>query len=287
MNGVHDELRRRNRSGDRLRLWEAEVLGTAPVSPRCVRVTLGGAGLAPFADGALPADAVKLALPATPGDRPVIGGTFPDLRMPDPRPAFRPYTVRRFDPVTNRMDLDVVLHGDGSGGPGDRWARTARPGDRVQFTGPRSEFWACPEVDGHVLVGDHTAVPGAVAICESLPGADVVALLAVPDPAEIVSDDPRIVWLTGDDPLRRLRGTPLPGGRVQAWVAGEAGLVRDVRRHLLGERGVDRADLAATGYWRRGMSVSETDAARMAEFTAAQEAGRPYADHHDIDLAEV
>ncbi|MEV1295979.1 siderophore-interacting protein [Pseudonocardia sp. NPDC049635] len=285
MTGVHSELRRRNRAGTRLRLWEAHVARTTPVTPGCLRVTLGGDGLAPFADGALPADAIKLSLPAAPGDNPVIRGVFPNLEIDGPRPAFRPYTVRRFDPLACEMDLDVVLHGDG---PGARWARTAVPGQQVQFTGPRSEFWACPDVDAHVLVGDATAVPGAVAILESLPGTEVCALLQVTGPEEHVCDDPRITWLhDGDDLPTALRGLTLPGGRVQAWVAGEAAMVREVRGQLLRERGVDRSDLHATGYWRRGMTVTETDAGRMAAFTAAQGTARPYEDHHDIDLAEV
>ncbi|BBG04106.1 MULTISPECIES: siderophore-interacting protein [Pseudonocardia] len=283
MTGVHEELRRRNRAGARLRLWEAHLIRTAPVTPGCLRVTLGGSGLAPFADGALPADAIKLALPAEPGDDPVVRGTFPNLEFDGPRPAFRPYTVRRFDPVSTELDLDVVLHGDG---PGARWARTAVPGQPVRFTGPRSEFWACPDVDAHLLVGDATAAPGAVAILESLPGADARALLQVDGPAERCSDDPRIVWLH-DDPVVALRDLALPGGRVQAWVAGEAAMVRDVRRHLLRERGLDRSDLHASGYWRRGMTVTETDAGRMAAFTAASGTARAYDDHHDVDLAEV
>lgn len=262
---IHDELRARNRRGNRLRLWEAEVLGTAEVAARTVRVTLGGTD--GFADGALPADAIKLALPAVPGERPWITGTFPNLELGAVRPAWRPYTVRRH--TSTSLDLDVVLHGDG---PGAHWARTARPGDRIQFTGPRSEFWACPDVDSHLLIGDATAVPGALAILESLPGA-AVALL--PGDGERTAD-PRVTWT--DDPLADL---PAIEGRVQAWVAGEAFLVRDVRRSLLAA-GVARGDLHATGYWRRGMTVSQTDAGRLEVFVAGA-----HEDHHDIDLVDV
>ena len=43
-------------------------------------------------------------------------------------------------------------------------------------------------------------------------------------------------------------------GQVYAWLAGEAELVRSLRRHLVNEHAVDRACVAAMGYWRRGRS---------------------------------
>jgi NADPH-dependent ferric siderophore reductase len=41
-------------------------------------------------------------------------------------------------------------------------------------------------------------------------------------------------------------------GRFYAWLAGEAGVVVALRRHLVGERGIDRRAVAFMGYWRRG-----------------------------------
>ncbi|MGH7082759.1 MAG: SIP domain-containing protein, partial [Acetobacteraceae bacterium] len=61
----------------------------------------------------------------------------------------------------------------------------------------------------------------------------------------------------GEDPdlqLQAVRTLNLPEGRAQAFVHGEAEAVLRVRRHLLQERGVDRDDLSATGYWKRRRS---------------------------------
>ncbi|MDT7639118.1 MAG: hypothetical protein QOC83_3406, partial [Pseudonocardiales bacterium] len=38
--------------------------------------------------------------------------------------------------------------------------------------------------------------------------------------------------------------------RCQAWLSAEAGAVRDIRAHLLDERGLTRRMVYATGYWR-------------------------------------
>ncbi|MGW9021979.1 siderophore-interacting protein [Leucobacter chromiiresistens] len=37
-----------------------------------------------------------------------------------------------------------------------------------------------------------------------------------------------------------------------AWLAGEAGAIKAIRRHLVSERGIDRQSVAFMGYWRRG-----------------------------------
>ncbi|MPZ29101.1 MAG: siderophore-interacting protein [Micromonosporaceae bacterium] len=37
-----------------------------------------------------------------------------------------------------------------------------------------------------------------------------------------------------------------------AWLAGEAGVIRTLRRHLVSERGLDRRSVAFMGYWRLG-----------------------------------
>ncbi len=49
-----------------------------------------------------------------------------------------------------------------------------------------------------------------------------------------------------------VRALALPDGGVQAFVHGEAAMVRAVRRHLLVERGLPRERLSASGYWKRG-----------------------------------
>jgi NADPH-dependent ferric siderophore reductase len=47
-----------------------------------------------------------------------------------------------------------------------------------------------------------------------------------------------------------VRAADFPEGPVFAWLAGEASSVRALRRHLVGDRGIDRRSVAFTGYWR-------------------------------------
>ncbi|MBB1256349.1 siderophore-interacting protein, partial [Streptomyces alkaliterrae] len=71
-------------------------------------------------------------------------------------------------------------------------------------------------------------------------------------------------WSThGGDPARRggltraVADAELPDGRGYAWLAGEAGGVRALRRHLVHERGLDRRRITFSGYWRLGASEEQ------------------------------
>ncbi|MFC4553993.1 siderophore-interacting protein [Georgenia faecalis] len=72
--------------------------------------------------------------------------------------------------------------------------------------------------------------------------------------------DAGILWDTPHHPTEAAAPRPCEVGggaapcldeRCYAWIAGEAGMVRDLRRHLVGA-GFPRCDVAFMGYWRRG-----------------------------------
>ena len=77
--------------------------------------------------------------------------------------------------------------------------------------------------------------------------------------------DARIEWLVrgtaahrdGNPTLAALRSAEPPGDGTYAWIAGESRTVRDLRRHLVGERGFDRRSVTFAGYWRRGASEED------------------------------
>ena len=66
---------------------------------------------------------------------------------------------------------------------------------------------------------------------------------------EDVDVDAGILWEVPVDPegAALTRSTDL-----YAWLAGEAGVIKQLRRHLVSERGVDRRSVAFMGYWREG-----------------------------------
>jgi len=222
----------------------AVVLRTEWLTPRMVRVVLGGPGLTGFAAGEFTDHYVKL-LFAQPGTD---------------QPARRTYTVRRWDPETGELTIDFVAHGDeGLAGP---WAAAATPGDEISLLGPGGEYAPDPTADWYLFVGDASALPAIAAGLERVPaGVPVLAFLEIDGPDEEqkldTPGDLTAFWLdrsaAGPDLLAdELRAADLPTGRVHAFVHGEAASVRAVRRHLLVERGIERGDLSVSGYWKRG-----------------------------------
>lgn len=66
---------------------------------------------------------------------------------------------------------------------------------------------------------------------------------------EEIDVDTDILW---EVPRTAKGGAALKSARLYAWLAGEAGAIKALRRHLVAERGVDRRAVAFMGYWRLG-----------------------------------
>ncbi|MDN0196070.1 siderophore-interacting protein [Streptomyces sp. S.PNR 29] len=239
----------------------AQVVRTERLTPHMQRVVLGGAGLAGFTADTCTDHYVKLLFPAE-------GVTYPEpfdvqrIREEFPReqwPVTRTYTVRHWDAEHRELTLDFVIHGDeGLAGP---WALRARPGETVRFMGPGGAYAPDPSADWHLLVGDESALPAIARSLEALPhGVRAHAFVEVSGPEEEqkIDSDVEVVWLhRGDRPIgealvEAVRSLEFPEGRVHAFVHGEAGWVKELRRLLRVEHQVPREDLSISGYWRLG-----------------------------------
>ncbi|MHA7261666.1 siderophore-interacting protein [Arthrobacter sp. TMN-37] len=103
---------------------------------------------------------------------------------------------------------------------------------------------ALPPPGWAVLAGSSPAREGA-------PGAG-------PEPEEI-DVDRSILWETpqlAEAAAGQAAGRPAGTRPFYAWIAGEASVVRELRRYLVRDVGVDRKQVAFMGYWRRGRSES-------------------------------
>lgn len=91
-------------------------------------------------------------------------------------------------------------------------------------------------------------IPAVEAACRRLlPG----QAPAAPVQLEEVDVDEGLLWEVPVDE----HGAPLrASAALYAWLAGEAGVIRTLRRHLVAQCGVDRQAVAFMGYWRQGRS---------------------------------
>jgi NADPH-dependent ferric siderophore reductase len=91
-------------------------------------------------------------------------------------------------------------------------------------------------------------VPAVEAACARLMPGEA----PVPDGLDLddVDIDTGILW---EVPVDHTTGEPLrQSAALYAWLAGEAGAIKTLRRHLVGACGVDRKAVAFMGYWRLG-----------------------------------
>lgn len=261
-------------------LRELEVRETFRVTPSMHRIVLGGEQLGAFESNGYAVgpfrtpnadDHVKLVIPDPTGATPTPVQVDGTLDWPAGSLArARDYTPRRFDAAAGRLELDFVCH---PGGLAAEWATGAQVGDRILVAGPRGTTVLPTDIDWYYLVGDETALPAIARWLEELPaGTPVTAVVSVPTRA----DEQRLgehldldlQWIHRDrtgphavmDAARAGRWLP---GQVYAWAAGEASLLRPLRRFLRHEKGVDRRHLDVAGYWRAGRDQYEAALTRM------------------------
>lgn len=261
---------------------EAQVVRTERITPHMVRLVLAGEGLDAFDAAEFTDHYIKVLFAPE-------GVSYPEpfdmarIREEFPReqwPVTRTYTVRSWDPALGELVVDFVVHGtEGLAGP---WAAAARPGDTMRFLGPGGGYAPDPAAGRHLLAGDESALPAIAAAVERMPeGAVVHAFVEVSGPDEeqkiAAPDGVGVHWLhRGDRPagealIDAVKALDFPSGEVSAFVHGEAGCVKELRRHLRLDRGIPREQLSISGYWRLGQN-DETWRAAKREWNAQVEA---------------
>ncbi|MEV0323423.1 siderophore-interacting protein [Streptomyces sp. NPDC050658] len=261
--------------------FDVRVLRAEHITPAMIRVALGGADLARMASAGRD-QRIKVFLPHPGQDAPVMPDTskgdaahwYADWCAldPDVRGIMRTYTTRELRRDPDELIVDFAVHGSEPSpfdGPATSWARSARPGDRIGVLAPIEEengaydFRPPQDTDWILLTADESALPAVAGILETLPpGIETHVWIEVHDPADQqelpTKADARITWLTeiGTTPSA-IRAAELPSGTPYAWVTGESATVKAVRRHLVGERGIDRKKVSFSGYWRRGTTTDE------------------------------
>lgn len=219
------------------------VVRTQRLTPHMQRVTLTAEDLPADYTTGIPDEYVRLLLP---DDDPAVEHS-------------RTYTIRRFDPDTRAITIDLFIH---PGGIGSTWAATTKPGDHIGIGTPHGTYRQPATIAWELLVGDATALPAIGRILEERRAEHPVRaeiVVAGPDEHQQLTTDPHttIVWHHTPDPheitdrLRRLViDADLPDGPGYVWVAGEAAACRDIRHHLRHVRRLPPTAYCILGYWR-------------------------------------
>ncbi len=233
-------------------------------TPAVRRIHFRTDDLSAFADSVATDRYVKLVFlkPGVTYPEPLDVRALRGVLPPEDMPTVRTYTALFPDAAAGTLAIDFVVHGDeGVAGP---WAASAEPGDTLLANGPGGGYRPDPEADWHLLVGDESALPAIIAAIDDL-AADargrVILLVDAPGDEAVLATPAgvEVQWLyrNGESSdgllLAAVRDLEWPEGRVHAFVHGEAQeVMHGIRPLLFTERGLPRADVSISGYWRRG-----------------------------------
>jgi NADPH-dependent ferric siderophore reductase len=235
----------------------ARVQTVRRLTPHMSRITLHLDGLSGF-DHTGPDQLVRTFFPQNHQTEPVVPAgddwwsEYQQLPE-DIRPEVRNYTIRRFVPGRRLIDLDFVLHGDV--GPASRWAGRAKPGDTIGVLTDGHGYSEPPGTTSRLIIADETALPAVGAIIDSLPER-VRVLAEVADASDQLDLQADVKWIhrggdpagTGELMVSHLSSVPLTPEGLYVWIAGESGMVKAARRHLV-SRDVPKKQIYFCGYW--------------------------------------
>ncbi|SFB87416.1 siderophore-interacting protein [Pseudoalteromonas denitrificans] len=233
------------------------------ISPNLLRVTLTGEALKGFPINKNGSH-IKLFIPREGETKPSLPRlTAAGIEWPKNRPITRAYSVRKYHPDTNELDIDFVAHGKSS--PASGWAVNANEGDFIGVAGPGGPDPLLAPADWHILAGDLTAVPAISAILETLDSKasghvfievdNLVDKHFIAHPSGI-----NIHWILRDVSRKKNalieainNVAPDIGVKsISAFIAGENASVIACRDKLRVDYQLTKKNLYAVPYWRRG-----------------------------------
>lgn len=261
----------------------AAVVRTEELTPAMLRVIFTGDDLLKLPELAYTDHYIKILFPPAGADYtwPFDPEEIKRNAPADQWPVTRTYTIRAFDRDRNELAVDFVIHGDeGLAGP---WAASAQPGDEIGFFGPGGAFTPASDADVHVFVGDEAAIPAIAASLARLPvdgRAEVFLEVASAEHRQPLptTDATTVTWVYRDDRslgygvalAHEVTSAPIPDGIVEAFVHGNAEMVKVLRRHYFVDHHLDRSRVSISGYWRTGHTEDRWQATKR-EFNQTME----------------
>lgn len=218
--------------------------------------------------------------------------------VPDaPRSSSRVYTLVEVDPEHRTITFDVVRHEEPS--PAMRWLAGLCVGDAAPIVGPRPHRIPGPG-SPRVLLADSSALPAATRILRTMPtDEETIVITAVPDTEHALLEDA----LAQDQPaggsgtISLLRADPTqqhplsaafaalqPPATASVWASGERDDMRRIRSRCTHELGLPPERRQVFGYWKRGVSNTRLDIARLRATRQLLDEGRDLADLDDFDV---
>ena len=109
-------------------------------------------------------------------------------------------------------------------------------------------IWTTCDESGH----EHALIEAMRSLLENLPiHSPTTAATEAPKEFTEIDIDKELLWETAD---AAQADASIRADDLYTWIAGEAATVRELRRMLVRDRGMDRRNVSFMGYWRQGRS---------------------------------
>ncbi len=233
----------------------ATVTSTSTITPNMQRITLQAPEFADFPENC-EGGYIKLLFNKQ-------GGTEVD-EMPslEDKPTLRTYTIRRFLPQEQSIEVDFVRHEteDTNAGFASRWAQAANVGDTIYIGGPGIIQEMSTKGDWYFMVADMTSLPALSAKIKRLPadacGYAVISITSELDKQTLQApDNLKVIWLTNGESLpQSVINQPWLPGSANVWCACEFESMKALRQYFRNEKQVDRENIYISSYWKQGVS---------------------------------
>ncbi|WP_040905260.1 siderophore-interacting protein [Gulosibacter faecalis] len=249
-----------------------------------VRVSATVSGDDDLAHWDLPNPTVRISMPEPPEEFASIPGA--------PQSTSRVYTLADVDIARRTVEIDLVRHGEGS--PAMRWLAALAVGDRIDVVGPREHRIPGPG-SPRVLLADSSALPAAARILATTPLAEATTIIAAVPADEFALLEAQLAGLQGEvtaervDPDGQLplatafAALDLPA-TASVWAAGEREDIREIRRRCKHDLGLPPAQTQVFGYWKRGMTNTRLDLARLRASQRVLATGGDLTDQDDFEI---
>lgn len=240
-------------------IHRAVVTAVRPLTPGMVRITFGGDGVARYPTSGIGDEYVRLFFPAEQDAEPVLpystgeSWAFEDGVTPA---QMRTYTVRSVDHGAGTVDIDFVVH---EGGVAASWALAATVGNVIGISSPTGLYAPPADLEWQILLADATGLPAAFRIAEQTPAGVrtrmVIEVGSAAEIQEVTGEGVEVSWVVGgnghgpscfDEVVRDL---VIPDGVGYIWFAGEASVMRGIRKELRHVRKLPNAAYKTVGYW--------------------------------------
>jgi NADPH-dependent ferric siderophore reductase len=180
------------------------------------------------------------------------------------KPVTRTYTLRGINAEENELIVDVADHGDN--GPGSRWARNAKIGDRIGVSMKAKKKELAPKTDFICLAADLTGLPVISAIIESLPATTKgVVCVEIPTKEDVHTIETKanlkFKWIVNPN---RGKGTALAKlvtkqnfpkrneGKRFAYIAGESQSIKEIKSFFKDDLEWKKDEFYCTSHWKAG-----------------------------------